>query len=88
MSAFRDAYKTIADQCPVIEFFLDGDLMQYDPCARSIRWVLRHPDEQWGQWRSDTTLRLIDEEVDQSTVRIVPRAEADDWRRRHQGAGQ
>lgn len=84
MSALDDALTRCLDSVPIVEFAADADWFQIDPVG-TRRWRWRHHRAPgWSGWvrctRSD--LDEIHATADQSTVRLVPRAEADDWRSR------
>ena len=83
VSALDDAIIKAIDQAPLVELAAGDDWIQIDPISNRFRWR-QHREAAWGGWtkcwRSD--LDEIHATADQSTVRLVPRAEADDWRRR------
>lgn len=86
MSALRDAIDKARSEMPIIEFTIGTeDWWQFDPMNTMLRWR-HHRASNWSKWRMyPSTERfsiLSDDRVDQSTVRTVPRSEADGWRSR------
>jgi len=79
----QDAIARIRAGVPVIEFALSVDWWQLDVTNNMMRWR-HHRSSNWAGWRMHRVAerRQIIDNADQSTVRIVPRAEADDWRSR------
>lgn len=80
MSALRDAIIKVCATMPVIEFAQGDDWIQVDPVEDRWRWR-HHKSIDWNGWASG----FFNDEgaaLDESTIRIVPRAEADDWRSR------
>ena len=84
MSAIDEAIAKAIDQTPVIEFAHGCDWVQIAPFGdQRYRWR-HHRAAGWAMWEKCTRARLaeLNESADQSTVRLIPRAEADDWRSR------
>lgn len=83
MSALDDALTRCLAEAPIVELAAGEDWVQIDPVGNRYRWR-HHRATSWSEWtkywRSD--LDEIHATADQSTVRMVPRAEADDWRSR------
>ena len=85
MSALQDAIDKVRAASPVIEFACGQDWWQVDPVHNRWRWR-HHRSGNWAGWYPPgrSGFRSIDgiAGYDESTIRIVPRAEADDWRSR------
>jgi hypothetical protein len=63
---------------PVIEFAIGVDWWQFD-AANDMTRCRHHRAPGWGQWSLLPSIRRLFYRVEPSTIRIVPRAEADDW---------
>ena len=83
MSALDDALGRCLAEAPIVELAAGDDWIQIDPVSQRFRWR-HHRAASWSgwtkYWRSD--LDEIHATADQSTVRIVPRVETDNWRSR------
>ena len=80
----QDAIDKIRVESPIIEFAAGDDWGQVDPVNRGWRWR-HHRSVNWAGWQHIDIYESIEKKfawLDESTIRIVPRAEADDWRSR------
>lgn len=80
MSALQDAIDRVTSEVPIVEFACGNDWLQVDPLNKAFRW--RPSQADWEKWFPLKAVGIA-KYLKIRSIRVVPRAEADDWRSRY-----